>query len=113
MVTNVLRGQKDAAREGLEKHARRDETLRSPNTLEALAALSKGAYVGDEDAYQPQRRGFDEVFVHGGAWRAAIPPEFNAEGDATLERLQRRRTLEDKRYFKPLRGQCAGLTKSS
>ena len=31
-------------------HGRADETLRSPNTLEALAALSAGGYVGREDA---------------------------------------------------------------
>ncbi|TNY34846.1 bifunctional [glutamine synthetase] adenylyltransferase/[glutamine synthetase]-adenylyl-L-tyrosine phosphorylase [Thermomonospora catenispora] len=31
-------------------HGRADETLRSPNTMEALAALSRGGYVGREDA---------------------------------------------------------------
>ncbi|MGH2728455.1 MAG: bifunctional [glutamine synthetase] adenylyltransferase/[glutamine synthetase]-adenylyl-L-tyrosine phosphorylase, partial [Actinomycetota bacterium] len=31
-------------------HARRDSSLRSANTLEALAALAHGAYVGDDDA---------------------------------------------------------------
>ncbi len=31
-------------------HGRRDEGLRSPNTLEALAALAHRAYVGDKDA---------------------------------------------------------------
>jgi glutamate-ammonia-ligase adenylyltransferase len=31
-------------------HARRDSALRSANTLEALTALARGAYVGDEDA---------------------------------------------------------------
>lgn len=31
-------------------HARRDEGLRSPNTLEALSALAHRAYVGDQDA---------------------------------------------------------------
>lgn len=31
-------------------HGRGDETLRSPNTLEALAALGEGGYVGREDA---------------------------------------------------------------
>jgi [glutamine synthetase] adenylyltransferase / [glutamine synthetase]-adenylyl-L-tyrosine phosphorylase len=30
-------------------HGRRDEALRSPSTLEALAALAKGGYVGRED----------------------------------------------------------------
>jgi glutamate-ammonia-ligase adenylyltransferase len=31
-------------------HGRRDATLRGASTLEALAALARGAYVGDEDA---------------------------------------------------------------
>jgi glutamate-ammonia-ligase adenylyltransferase len=31
-------------------HARRDSALRSANTLDALTALARGAYVGDEDA---------------------------------------------------------------
>ncbi|HEX2315716.1 MAG TPA: bifunctional [glutamine synthetase] adenylyltransferase/[glutamine synthetase]-adenylyl-L-tyrosine phosphorylase, partial [Thermomonospora sp.] len=31
-------------------HGRADETLRSPNTLEALASLSQGGYVGRDDA---------------------------------------------------------------
>ena len=31
-------------------HARRDSSLRSANTLEALSALAHGAYVGDDDA---------------------------------------------------------------
>jgi glutamate-ammonia-ligase adenylyltransferase len=31
-------------------HARRDGSLRSPNTLEALGALAHGAYVGEDDA---------------------------------------------------------------
>src|SRR5439155_8577211 len=31
-------------------HGRRDQSLRSANTLEALAALAHGAYVGDDDA---------------------------------------------------------------
>ncbi|WP_119729627.1 bifunctional [glutamine synthetase] adenylyltransferase/[glutamine synthetase]-adenylyl-L-tyrosine phosphorylase [Thermomonospora amylolytica] len=31
-------------------HGRADETLRSPNTLDALAALSQGGYVGRDDA---------------------------------------------------------------
>src|ERR1700680_742462 len=43
-------------------------------------------------------------------WRAALPPEFNDEVDVRLELLQRHKTLEDKRYFKALRGRCAGLT---
>ena len=30
-------------------HGRHDRALRSPNTLEALAALARGAYVGEED----------------------------------------------------------------
>jgi hypothetical protein len=47
---------------------------------------------------------------HQDAWRAALPPEFNGEVDAELELLQHHRTLEDKRYFKDLRGRCAGLT---
>ena len=47
---------------------------------------------------------------HEDAWRAALPPEFNGEVDAELELLQHHRTLEDKRYFKALRGRCAGLT---
>ena len=47
---------------------------------------------------------------HIDAWRAALPSEFNGEVDAQLELLQRHRTLEDKRYFKALRGRCAGLT---
>lgn len=47
---------------------------------------------------------------HEDAWRAALPFEFNGEVDAELELLQYHRTLEDKRYFKALRGRCAGLT---
>lgn len=47
---------------------------------------------------------------HDDAWRAPIPSEFNGEVDAELELLQRHRTLEDERYFKPLHGRCAGLT---
>lgn len=47
---------------------------------------------------------------HEDAWRAAIPAEFNGEVDAELELLQRHRTLDDKRYFKELRGRCVGLT---
>jgi hypothetical protein len=47
---------------------------------------------------------------HEDAWRAALPSEFNGEVDAELELLQHHRTLEDKRYFKALRGRCAGLT---
>jgi hypothetical protein len=47
---------------------------------------------------------------HEDAWRAALPPAFNGEVDAELELLQHHRTLEDKRYFKALRGRCAGLT---
>jgi hypothetical protein len=47
---------------------------------------------------------------HDDAWRAAVPTEFNGEVDAELELLQQHRTLEDKQYFKPLHGKCAGLT---
>jgi hypothetical protein len=47
---------------------------------------------------------------HDDAWRAALPPEFNSEVDTALEVLQRHRTLDDKRYFKPLRRRCNGLT---
>jgi hypothetical protein len=47
---------------------------------------------------------------HEEAWRAALPPEFNGEVDAELEFLQYHKTLEDERYFKALRGRCAGLT---
>ena len=32
-------------------HGRHDEALRNPNTLEGLAALAAGGYVGDEDAH--------------------------------------------------------------
>jgi hypothetical protein len=54
--------------------------------------------------------GFSVGGQHEEAWRAALPPEFNAEVDAELELLQYHRTLEDKRHFKALHGRCAGLT---
>lgn len=54
--------------------------------------------------------GWDRGAVHRDAWRAALPPEFNGEVDGQLELLQRHQTLDDKRYFKELRGKCAGLT---
>jgi len=48
--------------------------------------------------------------LHDDAWRAALPPEFNGDVDGQLEVLQQHKTLEDKRYFKELRGRCEGLT---
>lgn len=48
---------------------------------------------------------------HADAWRAAVPSEFNAEVDFTLELLQNHhKTSTDRRYFKELRGKCEGLT---
>lgn len=44
------------------------------------------------------------------AWCGALPPEFNGEVDAELHLLRLHRTLDDERFFKPLRGRCAGLT---
>lgn len=44
------------------------------------------------------------------AWRAALPPEFNAEVDAQLELISRDRSLEESGRFKALRGKCLGLT---
>jgi len=47
---------------------------------------------------------------HDDAWRAALPSEFNGDVDGQLELLQQHTNLEDRRYFKELRGKCAGLT---
>ena len=44
------------------------------------------------------------------AWRTALPAEFDGDVDGQLELLQRHATLDDGRYFKELRGKCAGLT---
>jgi hypothetical protein len=43
------------------------------------------------------------------AWRVPIPPAFDADVDLAMEIRERERTLEDKRYFKALRGRCEGL----
>jgi hypothetical protein len=53
---------------------------------------------------------FGAAGPHDDAWRAALPPEFNGDVDGQLEVLQQHKTLEDKRYFKELRGRCEGLT---
>lgn len=47
---------------------------------------------------------------HFDAWRAALPPEFNAAVDAELELIGRDRTLEESGRFKELRGRCQSLT---
>ena len=47
---------------------------------------------------------------HRDAWRAALPPEFYGDVDGQLELLQQHQSLEDRRYFKELRGKCTGLT---
>jgi hypothetical protein len=44
------------------------------------------------------------------AWRMPIPSAFDADVDAAMEIREQERTLEDKRYFKSLRGRCEGLT---
>lgn len=54
--------------------------------------------------------GSSAVGPHDDAWRAALPPEFNGDVDGQLELLQTHKSLEDRRYFKELRGKCDGLT---
>lgn len=63
-------------------------------------------HLGDEDAYQPQRRGFDEVFIHGGGGIGQTYP--GSCGDAPTNTYHHPAVLHNGRFEKT-KGFCTDV----